>query len=146
MGRDPLARVSPLGAIWLPRIVLALEGVLAAVLPNGLSLRLATFDGPARAIRAAHSIMVGLDGLGLQARIGLHVGECEVHDGKPSGLAVNIGARVVALATAGEVLVTRTVRDLVAGSGLDFSNHGTHQLQGVPGEWQLFTATTDNAR
>jgi class 3 adenylate cyclase len=101
----------------------------------------ATFDGPARAIRAAQTILDGLDGLGLQARVGIHVGECELHDGKPAGVAVNIGARVAGLAAANEVLVTRTVRDLVAGSGLDFADHGTHELKGVPGQWQVFAVS-----
>jgi class 3 adenylate cyclase len=98
----------------------------------------ATFDGPARAIRAAQGIIAGLAGIGLQARIGIHVGECEVHDGKPSGLAVNIGARVSALGGPGEVLVTRTVRDLVAGSGFEFEQRGSHALKGVPGLWDVF--------
>jgi class 3 adenylate cyclase len=98
----------------------------------------ATFDGPARAIRAADAIIAGLHGLDLDARIGIHVGECELHDGKPTGVAVNIGARVAGLAPAGEVLVTRTVRDLVAGSGLQFTDRGSHDLKGVPGSWELF--------
>jgi len=103
----------------------------------------ATFDGPARAIRAAQAIIAGLGSLGLQTRVGIHVGECELQDGKPTGVAVNIGARVAALADANEVLVTRTVRDLVAGSGLRFTAHGTRQLKGVPGDWQLFAVDAD---
>jgi class 3 adenylate cyclase len=102
-----------------------------------------TFDGPARAIRAAHSIIAGLESLDLKARVGIHVGECELTDRKPTGVAVNIGARVVSLANPGEVLVTRTVRDLVAGTGLRFADRGTHQLKGVPGNWELFTANAD---
>jgi class 3 adenylate cyclase len=101
----------------------------------------ATFDGPARAIRAGQSIISGLDGLGLQARVGIHVGECELHDRKPTGVAVVIGARVAALAHPGEMLVTRTVRDLVAGSGLRFAEGGRHALKGVPGDWDLFTVS-----
>jgi class 3 adenylate cyclase len=104
----------------------------------------ATFEGPARAIRAAQAIVDGLRGLGLEARIGIHVGECELHDDKPTGVAVVIGARVAGLAEAGEVLVTRTVRDLVAGSGLDFTARGSHVLKGVPGTWELF-ALADEA-
>jgi class 3 adenylate cyclase/pimeloyl-ACP methyl ester carboxylesterase len=98
----------------------------------------ATFDGPARAIAAARSIVSGLHDLGLEARIGIHVGECELHDGKPAGIAINIGARVAATAGRGEILVTGTVRDLVAGSGLRFDDRGAHELKGLPGEWQLF--------
>jgi class 3 adenylate cyclase len=101
----------------------------------------ATFDGPARAIRAAAAILTGLRGLRLDARIGIHVGECELHDGKPTGVAVNIGARVAGLASPGEVLVTRTVRDLVAGSGLQFTDRGSHRLKGIPGTWDLFAAS-----
>jgi class 3 adenylate cyclase len=101
-----------------------------------------TFDGPARAIRAAESVLGGLRTLGLDARAGIHVGECEVHDGKPAGIAVNIGARVAALAGAGEVLVTRAVRDLVAGSELGFDDRGRHRLKGVPGEWELFSVAS----
>jgi class 3 adenylate cyclase len=103
----------------------------------------ATFDGPARAIRAGQSILSGLRGLGLDARIGIHVGECELHDGKPTGVAVSIGARVAALAQAGDVLVTGTVRDLVAGSGLQLDSRGRHELKGVPGAWELFAVGAD---
>jgi class 3 adenylate cyclase/pimeloyl-ACP methyl ester carboxylesterase len=101
----------------------------------------ATFEGPARAIRSASAIISGLRDLGLEARIGIHVGECEIHDGKPAGIAVNIGARVAAIANAGEVFVTQTVRDLVAGSGLAFDNRNVHALKGIPGQWQLFAVT-----
>jgi class 3 adenylate cyclase/pimeloyl-ACP methyl ester carboxylesterase len=102
----------------------------------------ATFDGPARAIRAAQAIVSGVKELGLEARIGIHVGECELHDKKVAGIAVSIGARVAANAGANEVLVSQTVRDLVAGSGLAFSDRGSHELKGIPGTWQLFAATS----
>jgi class 3 adenylate cyclase/pimeloyl-ACP methyl ester carboxylesterase len=105
----------------------------------------ATFDGPARAIRAGHAIIDGLAELGLEARIGIHVGECERHEGKVSGIAVSIGARIVATAGAGEVLVSSTVRDLVAGSDLTFENRGERELKGVPGSWQLYAASLDSA-
>jgi class 3 adenylate cyclase/pimeloyl-ACP methyl ester carboxylesterase len=105
----------------------------------------ATFDGPARAIRAGQAIIEGLRRLGLDARIGVHVGECERHDGKLSGIAVNIGARIAATAGTGEVLVSRTVRDLVAGTGLTFEDRGERQLKGIPGTWQLYTANTDTS-
>lgn len=99
----------------------------------------ATFDGPARAIGAAQAIVDGVRTLGIEARIGIHVGECELHDGKVAGLAVNIGSRVAANAGASEVLVSQTVRDLVAGSGIRLDDQGTHQLKGIPGNWQLFS-------
>jgi class 3 adenylate cyclase len=102
----------------------------------------ATFDGPARAIRAGQAIVSGVKELGLEARIGIHVGECELHDEKVAGIAVNIGARVAANAGANEVLVSQTVRDLVAGSGLAFNERGSHELKGIPGTWQLFAATS----
>ena len=103
----------------------------------------ATFDGPARAIRAGQAIIEGLAGLGLEARIGVHVGECELHEGKLSGIAVNIGARIAAAANEGEVLVSRTVRDLVAGSGLGFEDRGERPLKGIPGTWQLYAASDE---
>jgi class 3 adenylate cyclase len=103
----------------------------------------ATFDGPARAIRAGQAIVTGMQRLGLDMRIGIHVGECEMHDGKPAGIAVSIGARVAAAAQPGEILVTGTVRDLVAGACLDFKARGEHELKGVPGTWKLFAITTD---
>jgi len=99
---------------------------------------LATFDGPARAVRAATSIGDGVRRLGVEIRAGLHTGELEVLDDDVGGLAVHIGARVMGKAQAGEVLVSSTVKDLVVGSGLDFSERGEHQLKGVPGEWRLF--------
>jgi len=107
----------------------------------------ATFDGPARAIGAAQSIINGVRTLGLEARIGIHVGECELHDTKIAGLAVNIGSRVASNAGASEVLVSQTVRDLVAGSGISFEDRGIHDLKGIPGSWQLFAvavAVADN--
>jgi len=102
----------------------------------------ATFDGPARAIRAAQAIVDGVRTLDLEARIGIHVGECELHDEKIAGLAVNIGSRVASNAEASEVLVSQTVRDLVAGSGIKFTDRGTHELKGIPGNWQLFAVAT----
>lgn len=103
----------------------------------------ATFDGPARAIRAGQAIVAALHGIGLEARIGIHVGECELHEGKLAGIAVNIGARVAALAGTGEVLVSSTVRDLVAGSGLSFDDRGRQELKGIPGTWQVYAVGPD---
>jgi pimeloyl-ACP methyl ester carboxylesterase len=99
---------------------------------------LATFDGPARAIRAACAISDAVRPLDRAVRAGLHTGECELMGDKVGGIAVHIGARVAAEATAGEVLVSHTVKDLVAGSGLRFADRGGHALKGVPGEWRLF--------
>jgi class 3 adenylate cyclase len=98
----------------------------------------ATFDGPARAIRCAQAVVADLGELGLHLRAGLHTGECEQHDGKLAGIAVSIGSRVAAEAGAGEVVVSRTVKDLVAGSGIEFEERGMRALKGVPGEWMLY--------
>lgn len=99
---------------------------------------LASFDGPARAIRCACSIVDDLRELDLEIRAGLHTGECELVDGKVAGIAVHTGARVAAQAQPGEVLVSSTVKDLVAGSGIRFADRGTRELAGVPGDWHLF--------
>jgi class 3 adenylate cyclase len=101
---------------------------------------LATFDGPARGVRCACAIAEEVKPLGIEIRAGLHTGECEMIGDDVGGIAVHIGARVAALAGAGEVLVSSTVRDLVAGSGLRFGDRGTQSLKGVPGEWRIFTA------
>jgi class 3 adenylate cyclase len=98
----------------------------------------ASFDGPIRAIECARTITASVPELGLAVRAGLHTGVCELVDGKVSGLAVNIGARVAARAGSGEVLVSQTLRDLVAGSNLAFDDRGTAELKGVPGEWRLY--------
>ena len=98
----------------------------------------ASFDGPARGIRCASAITEQVRSLGLEVRAGLHTGECEVVDRKVAGIAVHIGARVAAQAAPGEVLVSSTVRDLVAGSGLRFEDRGEHELKGVPGVWRLY--------
>jgi pimeloyl-ACP methyl ester carboxylesterase/class 3 adenylate cyclase len=98
----------------------------------------ARFDGPARAIRCATEITSSVRELGLDLRVGLHTGECEVVDNKVAGIAVSIGARVAAQARPGEVLVSQTVKDLVAGSGLAFEDRGVAELKGVPGEWRLY--------
>ena len=100
----------------------------------------ASFDGPARAVRCAKAIVDGVRELGIDVRSGLHTGECELVDGKISGIAVHTGARVAAHAGAGEVLVSSTVKDLVAGSGLEFDDRGVHELKGIPGEWRLYAA------
>ena len=104
---------------------------------------LASFDGPARAVRCAAAIRNAVRSLALDVRCGLHTGECELVGEDIAGIAVHIGARVAALAAPGEVLVSQTVRDLVAGSGLIFEGRGTHALKGVPGEWNLFRAVVD---
>jgi class 3 adenylate cyclase len=101
---------------------------------------LAVFDGPARAIRCAGAIRDAVRSLDLAVRCGLHTGECERVGNDLAGIAVHIGARVAALAPPGEVLVSQTVRDLVAGSGLVLEDRGTHALKGVPNEWRLFRA------
>jgi class 3 adenylate cyclase len=97
----------------------------------------AAFDGPARAIRCAQTIVDDARVLGLGVRTGLHTGECEVRGDDLTGIAVHTGARVAALARSGEVLVTSTVRDLVAGSGIEFSDRGHQVLRGVPGDWRI---------
>jgi class 3 adenylate cyclase len=102
----------------------------------------ARFDGPARAIRCALAIREAVRELGLEVRLGLHAGECELLDGKVAGIAVSIGARVSALAAVGEVLVSQTVKDLVTGSGIAFEDRGTHDLKGVPGEWRLYSVVS----
>jgi class 3 adenylate cyclase len=99
----------------------------------------AAFDGPARAIRCACAITESVKDLGLEVRVGLHTGECELIDGKIAGIAVHTGARVAAQANPGEVLVSSTVKDLVAGSELAFQDRGDHELSGIPGEWRLYT-------
>jgi class 3 adenylate cyclase len=105
----------------------------------------ATFDGPARAIRAGEAIVRSVNDLGLEPRIGIHVGECELHEDKVAGLAVNIGARVGAKAGANEICVSQTVRDLVAGTGIAFDDRGSHELKGIPGTWQLFAVSGDGS-
>ena len=102
----------------------------------------AAFDGPARAIRCASAIRDAVRPLGLEIRAGVHTGECERVDGKFSGIAVHTGARVAAKARAGEVLVSQTVKDLVAGSGIEFEDRGAHELKGVPGEWRLYSVAS----
>jgi class 3 adenylate cyclase len=103
---------------------------------------LATFDGPARAVRCAQAVCAAVRQLGLEVRAGLHTGEIEISIGNSvSGIAVHTGARIAALAGAGEVLVSRTVRDLVAGSGLTFQFRGAYQLKGVPDSWDVYLAS-----
>jgi class 3 adenylate cyclase len=98
----------------------------------------ASFDGPARAIRCLHELMVRVKELGIEVRAGVHTGECELIDGKVGGLAVSIAARVTSEAGASQVMVSQTVKDLVAGSGLRFDDAGEHELKGVPDRWRLY--------
>jgi class 3 adenylate cyclase len=102
---------------------------------------LAAFDGPARAVGCARAIADGVRDLGIEIRAGCHTGEVELLDGDLGGIAVHIGARVAALAGAGEVLVSSTVKDLVVGSGLTFEDRGQHSLKGVPDAWRLYAVT-----
>jgi class 3 adenylate cyclase len=102
---------------------------------------LATFDGPARAIHCATAIRDALGSAGLEIRAGVHTGEIEVMDHDIAGIAVHVAARVTTLAHTGEVLVSSTVKDLVAGSGVMFADRGMHALKGVPDTWRLFAVT-----
>ena len=102
----------------------------------------ASFDGPARAIAAALAVVASAVDQSLQVRAGLHTGECEREGEKLAGIAVHIGARISALAEPEEVLVSRTVKDLVAGSGIEFEDRGDHVLKGVPGEWRLYAVAS----
>jgi len=101
---------------------------------------LATFDGPARAIRCAAAIRDAVRSLGIEIRAGLHTGEVELHESDLRGIAVHIGARIGSMGAPGEVLVSRTVKDLVAGSGIRFLDRGVHVLKGVPDRWQVYAA------
>jgi class 3 adenylate cyclase len=101
----------------------------------------ATFDGPARAIRCARTVVDDLRGIGLDVRAGLHTGEVELAGDAVRGIAVHTGARVAGEAGAGEVLVSQTVKDLVAGSGIEFLDRGSHELKGIPGEWRLYAVS-----
>ena len=105
---------------------------------------LATFDGPARAVRCATAIGTELRKLGLEMRAGVHAGEIELRSDGVAGMAVHLAARVMAKASAGEVVVSRTVRDLTVGSGLNFQDRGVHELKGIPGTWQLFVLETSS--
>ena len=97
----------------------------------------ATFDGPARAIRCAQEIVQQVGELDIEVRAGVHTGECELAAGRVTGITVHTGSRIAAIAGAGEVLVSKRVADLVAGSGLEFVRHSTRELKGVPGTWEL---------
>jgi class 3 adenylate cyclase len=131
--RELLDRHDAVAAAELERF----EGHTIKSLGDGL---LATFDGPARAIRCAHAVVDALAGLGLELRAGIHTGECERRGDDLGGIAVHIGARVADCAGPGEVLVSGTVKDLVFGSGIEFEDRGARSLKGVPGEWRLFAA------
>ena len=102
----------------------------------------ATFDGPARAVRCAQAVCEAVRPLGIEVRAGLHTGEIELRDADIGGIAVHIGQRVSALAGPGEVLVSSTVKDLVAGSGITFTDRESHVLKGVPGEWRIFAVAS----
>ena len=125
---------------WAGRAQLArFRGVELDTAGDGFFAR---FDGPARGIRCALAIRVAVRELGIEVRLGLHAGECEVLDAKVAGIAVAIGARVSARAAAGEVRASQTVKDLVAGSGITFDDRGLAELKGVPGEWRLFSVVS----
>jgi class 3 adenylate cyclase len=118
------------------------RGRVVKTLGDGL---LATFDGPARAIRCAEAVRDGVKPLGISIRAGVHTGECEAIGDDLGGLAVHIGSRVGSMAAAGEVLVSSTVKELVVGSGLTFDDAGEHELKGVPGPWRLFRVGAERA-
>jgi class 3 adenylate cyclase len=118
------------------RVVARLGGRVINTAGDGV---FASFDGPARAIRCACAVRDAVAALGLTLRSGVHTGECEVHGDQIAGIAVHIGARVAAHAEPGEILLSSTVKDLVAGSGLRFVDRGSHTLKGVAGRWRLFS-------
>jgi class 3 adenylate cyclase len=120
------------------RVVEEFQGQLVKTTGDGI---LATFDGPGRAIRCAAALRDELGGIGLQIRAGLHTGEVELRDGDVGGIGVHIAARIVAAAESGEILTSRTVRDLVVGSDIAVEDRGTQALKGIDGTWQLFAIT-----
>jgi class 3 adenylate cyclase len=120
------------------RVVEEFHGQLVKTTGDGI---LATFDGPGRAIRCAAALRDELRGIGLQIRAGLHTGEVELRDGDIGGIGVHIAARIIAAAQTGEILTSRTVRDLVVGSDIAAEDRGTHALKGIDGSWQLFAIT-----
>jgi class 3 adenylate cyclase len=122
----------------IEQLVVRFQGVLIKTTGDGV---LATFDGPGRAVRCAIAIRDAVRPLGLEVRAGLHIGEVERRGDDITGMAVVIGRRVCDLAGPGEIVVSRTVTDLVVGSGLTFADRGSQALKGVPGEWQLFTVS-----
>jgi class 3 adenylate cyclase len=148
---DSTAQSAALGDEAWGKLQDAHDAVVRAQLArfNGREIRkmgdgfLATFDGPGRAVRCALAIAEGVKTLGIEIRAGLHAGEIELVDGDIAGIAVAIGARVGALATGSEVLVSSTVRDLVTGSSLELEDRGTHTLKGVPGEWRLYAVAAN---
>jgi class 3 adenylate cyclase len=135
MGDGPWGRLLAEHNLVAHRLIERFGGRTIKTVGDGL---LATFDGPARAVRCALALREEVRDLGLDIRAGLHTGEIELQADDIAGLAVHIGARISALAGAGEVLVSGTVKDLVIGSGLVFEDRGSHALKGVPGEWRLF--------
>lgn len=120
----------------------AFNGRLVDTVGDGI---FATFDGPARGVRCAAALVGVVRRLGIEIRAGVHTGECEVTGENLSGVAVHIGARIAALSQPGEVVVSSTVKDLVAGSGIRFVDRGTHRLKGVPEEWRLFAVDLASA-
>ena len=146
---DSTVRASELGDGTWRSLLERHDGIVRAELARGGGREvnttgdgfLATFDGPARAIRAARAIADAVRPIGIEVRAGLHTGEVEVTDEDIAGVAVHIGARVASLGNAGEVLVSSTVRDLVAGSGIGFEDRGMHALKGIPDEWRIFAVT-----
>ena len=107
---------------------------------------LLTFDGPTQAIRCAEALSADAEGMGIDIRVAIHTGECELLDNDIGGIAVHIAARILGQAGAGEILVSRTVRDLVVGSGTGFDDHGSVELRGVPGIWELLAVDRHGAR
>jgi class 3 adenylate cyclase len=106
----------------------------------------AVFDGALAAIRCGCAIRDAVQGLGMAVRVGIHAGEVEYDDGTISGITVNTGSRIMGAAQPGEVLVSNTVKDLMAGSGITFTDRGTHTFRGLPGEWRLFTPDVPEVR
>jgi class 3 adenylate cyclase len=119
------------------RLVSSYRGTVIKRLGDGM---LATFDGPARAVRCATTIREALAASGIHLRAGLHTGEIELRDGDVAGLAVHIAGRVADVAAPGEILVSRTVVDLTGGSGITYDPRGDHKLKGIPGKWPIFAA------
>jgi class 3 adenylate cyclase len=117
------------------RVVEEFQGQLVKTTGDGI---LATFDGPGRGIRCAAALRDELRGIGLQIRAGLHTGEVELRDGDIGGIAVHLAARVMAVAGSGEILISRTVRDLVVGANITVEDRGSHALKGIDDPWQLF--------